>query len=448
MSHRYVALALLFFSMWTTAFSVRSSALQTLSPLTIKAGIFHFEVPENRRVTRGRTLRLKYRIVNHERNRPTLFYFTGGPGMSNLKHSFPRARRQNFTIIQVGYRGIDSDAVLSCPELVVQIQSARLLSGSSRNNRALIFNQCVDAWKAQGLDLAGYQLRDVANDAEDLRQFLSLGRINILADSFGTRVAQIYASLFPGSIERLVLVGANPPGHFYWSKNDIATSFSAYEEFLGTTALESRFASTLTNLPSSSWGIDIDVDRIRAISFFMLFHRKTSAFVLGALERAERDRSYWRMAALTKAYDWLLPRSMDEWGDLFWKGLITDWDPTFDYVQDSKMTENRFGSPLGDLLFSPPYDPSFLVYKDPQIEIKLSMPTLIVSGGLDFSTPASNALKLITDSNGATQVVFPSYGHVGDFWSQDRAFSTLLSKFFTHGIVPVATDLPSLIDKN
>ncbi len=56
---------------------------------------------------------------------------------------------------------------------------------------------------------------------EDARRALDYDRINLLSSSYGTRLAMIYAWMYPTIIHRSAMIGVNPPGHFVWYPNVI-----------------------------------------------------------------------------------------------------------------------------------------------------------------------------------------------------------------------------------
>ncbi len=76
--------------------------------------------------------------------------------------------------------------------------------------------RCADRLKDDGYDLAGYSLAERVDDLDGARRAMGYPRVDLLSESFGTRVALIYAWRHPQSIRRSVMIGVNPPGHFVW----------------------------------------------------------------------------------------------------------------------------------------------------------------------------------------------------------------------------------------
>jgi pimeloyl-ACP methyl ester carboxylesterase len=399
-------------------------------------------VPENRRVPGSRLVRLSFRRIGAP-DAPAVLYFTGGPGVSNLGQRPPRRLLEGRSVIEVGYRGIDSSSRLECRALREALTPEDLGAPESRATVARAFERCLAEWRAAGIDPQGYQLQDVVEDAEDVRRALGLDTVDLLASSYGTRVALHYQHLHPTSVRRVVLLGANPPGHFFWSAEDVRRGFDAYEpyfqsahpEYAGKLRLEELFTTVLERLPPRDLLVRLDPERIRVVTFVMLFHRGSAEMVLDAYLRAYEDRNYHGLAALSAAHDLVVPRAFD-WGDFFLKGLA-DHQPGRDYAAESSGGPGRFGSPLGALLYSPPYAPETLAFRDPPPRLEISRPTLILSGELDFSTPDRTAREELTDRFPAhvQQLTLPGHGHVGDLWRQSEALGDTVARFLAAGEV-------------
>jgi pimeloyl-ACP methyl ester carboxylesterase len=123
-------------------------------------------------------------------------------------------------VVLVGYRGVEGTVVLACPEVGRQLKAhlgKDLWSEQSRATYVAATKQCAADHQQAGVDLAGYTVPDVVEDMEAARIALGYKRINLFSESYGTRVAQIYAYLHPDSLHRVVLIGVNTPGHFLYN---------------------------------------------------------------------------------------------------------------------------------------------------------------------------------------------------------------------------------------
>lgn len=69
--------------------------------------------------------------------------------------------------------------------------------------------------QSERVDPSTCTLEQLADDIEALRQYLGLERIHLLGHSFGGMVAQVYATRYPASLEKLLLICTAPSKDFY-----------------------------------------------------------------------------------------------------------------------------------------------------------------------------------------------------------------------------------------
>ena len=94
--------------------------------------------------------------------------------------------------------------------------SGDLFCDASVANIGGAFVQCAERLQNEGVDLDGYTMVEVVEDMEATRIALGYERVNLLSSSYGTRVAMIYAWMYPDSLYRSAMIAVNPPGHFVW----------------------------------------------------------------------------------------------------------------------------------------------------------------------------------------------------------------------------------------
>ncbi len=129
---------------------------------------------------------------------PPVLRLEGGPGGTNMK--FARASRlaDNHDVVLVGYRGIDSSVRLDCPEVSSALKrSTDFLGQKSFRAYTQAFRDCAARLQEDGVDLAGYTLPQQVDDLEAARRALGYGRIDLVSESAGTRLAMIYAWRYP-----------------------------------------------------------------------------------------------------------------------------------------------------------------------------------------------------------------------------------------------------------
>ncbi|HEY6606211.1 MAG TPA: alpha/beta fold hydrolase, partial [Gaiellaceae bacterium] len=176
-------------------------------------------VPENRAKPGSRLIGVKVIRIKARSAHPgaPVFRLQGGPGVTNMKFAKASRLAEDHDVVLVGYRGIDSSVRLDCPEVSSALKrSEEFISEKSFRGYTQAFRDCAARLQEDGVDLAGYTLPAQVDDFEAARQALGYGRINLVSESVGTRLAMIYAWRYPRSIHRSVLIAVNPPGHFLW----------------------------------------------------------------------------------------------------------------------------------------------------------------------------------------------------------------------------------------
>src|SRR5512135_624945 len=148
-----------------------------------------------------------------------VFWLVGGPGGPNLVWAPPAWLLEKHAVVMVGYRGAEGTVVLKCPEVsrLYKTHAGKdLFSEQARVEYIAATKQCAATYQEAGVDMSGYTIPGVVEDMEAARVALGYPQINLFSESYGTRVAQIYAYMHPDSLHRLVLIGVNTPGHFIY----------------------------------------------------------------------------------------------------------------------------------------------------------------------------------------------------------------------------------------
>lgn len=374
-----------------------------------------------------------------------IFWLAGGPGMSNMSSTPPEYLLAKHDVVLVGYRGVDGTSALDCPEVG---RSMRGVGGDALNAASLArvtqaMRTCAVRLETAGVDLEGYAMPEVIEDLEAARVALGYTRINLLSESYGTRLAQIYAYLHPESLLRSAMIGVNPPGRFVWEPEMIDTQLAHYAALCAQDAacsvrtddLAEMMRNVIQAMPRRWLFFKIDPGKVRQMTFAMLYHRDTAAMIFDTyVAAANGDPS--GLALLSLMYDMMMP-GMSTWGDLLSKGS-TDYDPARDYAAELDPPDAILGSPMGKMIWATASHgwpikllPDVLRQANPT-----EVATLLISGSVDFSTPAEYARdELLPFLKNGQQVVVAEAGHVGDFWKvQPQAGERLLTSFYDTGV--------------
>lgn len=409
-------------------------------------------VPENRGKADSRLIELPVVRIRASGKNPgePIFGLRGGPGSSNMSPGF--LSRDSFLsdhdIVMVGYRGVDGSVILDCPEVkkALNQSSGDLLSEESLRIIGEAYDECGSRLREkEGIDIDGYTMIEVIEDMEAARTALGYERINLLSRSYGTRVAYLYGLRYPDRIHRSAMVGANPPGHFGWESATIDAQLEYYAALWArdstisarTGDLAATMRSVTRNMPERWLVFGIDPGKVRVMTFVLLFHRDTAALAFDAFVAAHKgDPS--GLALLSMAYRFFIPSS-GVWGDHASKAVSADFDPSRDYFVEMDPPGSIIGSPMGELAWgisrfvSWPIQPIPEEYRRSQTS---DVETLLLSGSIDFSTPAEFATnELLPCLRNGKQVILAEMGHSEDvFGVNPEATERLLTSFFDTGV--------------
>ena len=407
-------------------------------------------VPENRRDPGSRLIALSVKRIPAQSANPgtPVFGLYGGPGHSNFKFTAMSRFADDRDVVLVGYRGIDGSVRLDCPEVVASRERSRdWLSTASLESDAAAFRACAERLRDDGVDLAGYTVPQRIDDLELVRRKLGYGPIDLVSESFGTRLALIYAWRYPESIHRSVMVGANPPGRFLWDAKTTDEQLARYSALCAkdegcrerTDDLAASVRSAFERIPSR-WGfLPIKEGNIRGAALAGLFNATTDGggplagpLTLDTfLSSEEGDAS--GMWLLSVAAQLSFPR-LQVAGDVAAMGQIDDAYARRFFASPvdrgaalgSGFSELVWGG--GRLVDAWPGNPDDKLYNRLQAS---NVETLLVNGELDFSTPPQVAAReLLPHLPNGHQVVLPKLGHTEDVWAYEPAASTRLIKTF------------------
>ena len=425
-----------------------------------KAGIFEFggkkykadygviSVPENRRNSKSRLIHLpviRIHAISKNINEP-LFGLSGGPGRSNMHFSPVDSLLYNHDFVIVGYRGVDGSTVLECPEVSKAFEDGGddLLSEQSLKKIGNAWAKSSDRLKSSGIDVNGYSIPETIEDLEAVRKALNYNRIDLISESYGTRVAYLYGVLHPEVIHRSCMIAFNPPGKFIYDPKVTDNQIRYYSRLWAKDSamaekcpdLAGTMQKVLHNLPKKWFIFSINPGKVKVVTFALLFQRKSAAMVFDSFVAAENG-DYSGLALMSIAYDYVFP-DMSVWGELATKAVSAD----FDSVKIFSNTDRRdelLGSPLNKLLWEPmKYDrlPIELIPDSLRKPRKSDVETLILSGSIDFSTPAQYAKDFLPYLKNGRQVLISEAGHVGDIrYLELNETKALISDFINKGTI-------------
>lgn len=387
---------------------------------------------------------LPIHIIHTKSNNPKepVFWFAGGPGISNMTYKPPKRLLENHDFVLVGYRGADGSVKLNSREIkkAVKGMNNSLLSDESIKNLQNATSEYIHNLKEKNIDLNNFTIIDVIDDFEEIRKKLGYEKINLLSASYGTRCALLYGYKYPQSINKSVMVGVNPPGHFVWWPKKTEQIISKYDALFDSTntnnlTINESIALAFKNMPKKWTVFTLDPEKIKATSFVLLYRKQSAVMVFDSYWKAAEKGDYSGLYLMQLAYDYLVPK-MFTWGDLFNKGASADFDKSLNYAELLEPDSFKIGAPLSTLIWCGGLFWDNVLINDEYRNVQYSeIHTLMIGGNLDISTPPEYATdKLLSEMPNAKQVILKEMSHVDDIMGlQKDAFDRLISTYFLSG---------------
>ncbi len=386
---------------------------------------------------------VRFRSTGPVRRAP-IFYLGGGPGESNLGHRPHPVYLEDGDYVLLGYRGSDGSVVLHAPEIRRALMGGDgdLLSAASLEGIRRGAEAAAHRFRAEGIDLNHFTVREVIGDLEAAREALGYGRIHLRGGSFGTRVALIYQELHPDRIHRSVLTAPNPPGGFVWEPEVVERMLltwdtrraEAHPPGADPRSLTDDMARALANLPPRRLGIPLDPGRIRVTTFALLFDMRTAESVAEAYAAAA-EGDHAGLALLSLGYRFALPGRF-VWGAMASMGASLDQDPGRDLAVELDLAGAVLGSPLGAVIWA--MAPAMGIERLPEPFRDLhgsATPTLLITGALDFSTPPERVDAFLPLLANGHHLVIPNRGHLDLFRGWEAEAREMIRVFFLNGEV-------------
>ena len=406
-------------------------------------------VPENRADPNSRLIALPVIRVRATGSNPAepIFWLQGGPGASNMRAPVVPWFIENHDIVLVGYRGMDGSVVLNCPEVVELMRGAvreELLGDPMLDKTSAAYAHCAERLQNEGADLAGYTVTELIDDVEAARIGLGYPRINLLSGSFGTNIARIYAYMYPESIYRSVMFGVDTPASTIHEPQVVDEQIEYYANLCAQdpecSARTDNLAETMRdvshNMPKRWLFLPVNAGMVKAASYNLLETTTDAPLIIDVwLSAAEGDPS--GMAALTLVFP-LMFANASVWGhNAALRTSLGQFVPERDYRTELNPPDSIIGSPATTAAYAE-YTawPANLIPEAYRQVQPSDVETLLVSGSIDFNTPAQFARDEILPSlSNGRQVIVSEAGHGADIATlQPEALKRLVTSFYDTGV--------------
>lgn len=377
-----------------------------------------------------------------------VFWLAGGPGVSNIKQKPSKKILEDHDFVLIGYRGVDGEIKLKSRSIkkAVKGKNNALLGENSISNMQKSCDKYIKQLAKNNINLDYFTVIDVVDDIENIRKDLGYEKINLLSASYGTRVALLYGYKYPSNVNRSVMAGVNPPGHFVWYPEKTEEIIERYDSLLKNNktypyniTIREAIEKSFTNIPERWTIFRLDADKIKAASFVLLYRKQGAVMVFDAYIKAAIKNDYSGLYLMQLAYDYLVP-GMFTWGDLFNKGASADFVNDTNFIKNLYTDKTKIGAPLSVLIWEGGNNWPDIRMDEKYRKVKKSdVETLMIGGNLDISTPPEYATEeLLPYMPNAKQIILKNMAHVDDLmYLQKEAFDTMVSTYYNTGIVDI-----------
>ncbi|MEV4177109.1 alpha/beta hydrolase [Nonomuraea sp. NPDC049709] len=179
-------------------------------PMPARTSCGFLEVPE-RRDAPERKIRVGYavRLSTAANRKPDpVVYMSGGPASASMQlTAFLSLMFPDRDVVTVEQRGSRySQPALACPETAqAMLGRLRPQPAAPSDGLAAAANRCRDRLREQGIDLRGYNTKEIAADVVALREELGYAKWNLFGVSYSTRVMVDVAAADPEGVRSVVL---------------------------------------------------------------------------------------------------------------------------------------------------------------------------------------------------------------------------------------------------
>jgi pimeloyl-ACP methyl ester carboxylesterase len=414
-------------------------------------------VPENRKNMASRMIELAFVRFKSTSKNPghPIIYLAGGPGGSGIATArgsrFPlfMAMREVADVIAFDQRATGmSRPSIGCSEtlnypLDKPGEREELLRLYRDRSRA-----CAERLKSQGVDLAGYNTNENADDLEDLRKALGAEKISLWSISYGTHLALTTIRRHEKSISKVILAGTEGPPHTIKLPNQVQENLEKINRLVKADPdLSRQIPDLLTMMKSVLDGLDkqpvtfeTNSENTRVVMSKFDLQRLTAS-VVGNEQIAAMPAVYYALHKGNLSSNALLPirqRLIGERRGSIGSAMIFAMDCASGVSPERlQLIKNQSRQTLlGDAIDFP--FPGICegwnvpdlgeVFRSP---VKSKIPVLFISGTLDARTPISNAEEVRSGFPNNVHLIIEGAVHSDPLFLSSPEIKNVMMEFMT-----------------
>jgi pimeloyl-ACP methyl ester carboxylesterase len=368
---------------------------------------------------------IRIKAMQSDSLKEPVFLLHGGPGEKNLQSVlfFPQLLK-NHDVILMGYRGVEGSRVLDDTYYKDALFSDSLNLTNYQEVFTRAFNQSMAHYQKAGIDYSSYSMEQVANDLEQIRQIENYHKISLLSFSYGTMIAQTYATKYKHRVQTNVQIGVRAPDDFHINNQifkEQLVKFCTYRDSLnnfseGTSKL--YLYGMLQQILSTQSDELFHPIRFSLFFYSQFYTLEQAMHLLDAAELYRKGKSKKLWKTYTSFYTYYPNMLL---GDLLLKkqkGYNFDYlhEPA-DAIDSLILVVNNWYTPL-NTLFS---QSEKSLVQNPQVE------SITIHGALDVATPINDPEE--TEKCSRCYII-PECGHLDFFYSKKKEVNKLIDSFF------------------
>ncbi len=408
----------------------------------------HLLVPENWDAKESNQIEIAVAIIKNTGNlddAESTVFIQGGPGAGSIQNMdlwlYHPLRKTNDIVI-MDIRGTGNSKPRLCPGLgktLMKIIAKNQTAEEDEKEKTAAALACRKDLIVRGVDVSAYHSLSVAKDLHALKEYLNIKEWNVYGVSYGTYMAQVYASNFPKDIKTLVLDSSISDISNYYTlntRNYINSLSKVFEKCKNDPEcnvqypdLETVFYKTIKDLNENPLTVatskedetfTYNAEDFKVAVQQALYHKQLVE-VLPLLIYQFQDRNEEALSNLVSAFGSLL--RMDY--GLYYCVSCNEVLPNND-ISELNREASKYPELQGAISFyksdfkvcdkwNLELNDSLLLHHDLEGLHELDAPVMILAGEFDPITPASNGEEIADSFSNALVINAHTYGHVPGF---------------------------------
>ncbi len=406
---------------------------------SLEAQCARLEVAENPQAPQGRQIALNVAWLPAARDSAgtgdPVFFLAGGPGqaatdVATVVDAALREVRKQRHVILVDQRGTGKSNPLTCLDAGGKELPFDALQAPTVDAVQDYAKRCAQGLEGRA-DPRFYTTTEAVADLDAVRRALGVEQVNVVGASYGTRVAQRYASTFPQHTRTVVLDGVAP--------NDLVVGGEFADTFEDALALQSAQCATLpactaryptdmrqqlrevsARLAAAPVEVEyrdatsgqsmrdtVTSDTLVGLAFAFSYAPQTASLLPLVLDEAAQGR-YAPLMSLAQLMTRSMAGSMNR--GMQWSVICAEDADRFD--PDAARRDTLLGDEVGRMFFAAcPVWPTGGRPADFNAPFKSDLPVLLLSGELDPVTPPRYGERVLAGTPNGRHLQLPGQGH-------------------------------------